>query len=60
MWKQAIVRELGVVLLLKLTALLLLWLAFFHQPNATTTTRQDVDRLLLGSAQPAVTPPTTH
>jgi len=56
MWNQAIVRELAVVLVIKLAALYVIWLAFFHQPDERELTHQEVGQLLLGESDNGVTP----
>jgi hypothetical protein len=48
MWNQAIVRELAVVLVIKLAALYVIWLAFFNQPDERELTHHEVGQLLLG------------
>jgi hypothetical protein len=57
MWNQAIVRELTVVLLIKLTALYVIWLAFFNQPDERELTHHEIGQLLLGESRNSVTPP---
>jgi len=56
MWNQAIVRELAVVLVIKLCALYILWLAFFHQPDERELTHQEIGQLLLGEPHAGVAP----
>lgn len=56
MWNQAIVRELAVVLIIKLAALTLIWLAFFNDPNERELSSHEVGELLLGSPRNAITP----
>lgn len=51
MWNQALVRELAVVLVIKLAALYVIWLAFFHQPDTRELTNQEVGQLLLGETR---------
>jgi hypothetical protein len=56
MWNQTIVRELAVVLVIKLAALYVIWLAFFNQPDERKLTHHEVGQLLLGEARNGVTP----
>jgi hypothetical protein len=56
MWNHAIVRELAVVLVLKLAALYVIWLAFFNQPDERELTHHEIGQLLLGEPRDGVTP----
>jgi len=56
MWNQTIVRELAVVLVIKLVALYVIWLAFFHQPDERELTHQEIGQFLLGETRNG-TPP---
>ena len=51
MWNQVLVRELAVVLVIKLAALYVIWLAFFHQPDTRELTNHEVGQLLLGETR---------
>jgi hypothetical protein len=51
MWKVAIVREIALVLLIKLSALWVIWFAFFHQPDRQEPDAHDVGRMLLGEVR---------
>lgn len=57
MWNQAIVRELAVVLLIKLAALYVIWLAFFNQPDERELTHHEIGQLLLGESADVSAPP---
>lgn len=58
MWNHAIVRELAAVLIIKLAALYVIWLAFFSHPEEQPElTHQEVGRALLGESHNSVTPP---
>lgn len=57
MWNHTIVRELAVVLVLKLAALCVLWLAFFNQGGKPELTHREVGRFLLGESRDAVGTP---
>ena len=62
-WKNRLIRELALVLAIKLAALYGLWFAFFSEPARTVETPADVERALLGSPQArphAPTPITTE
>jgi len=49
MWNQAIVREISVVLVIKLAALYVIWLAFFNHPDEQRElTHQEIGQFLLG------------
>lgn len=54
MWNQTIVRELALVLVIKLAALYVIWLAFFNQPNERELTHQEVGQLLLGESHSGI------
>lgn len=56
MWNQAIVRELTIVVVIKLAALYVIWLAFFHQPDTRELTNHEVGQLLLGESDNGVNP----
>lgn len=56
MWNHAIVRELALVLLIKLAALYVIWLAFFNQPDERELTHHEVGQALLGDSRGGVTP----
>ncbi len=60
MWKDASVREIAVVLAIKLVLLYGLWMTFFHHPDERELTPHDVGHLLLGNAQEAAITPLTH
>jgi hypothetical protein len=57
MWKEAIVREIAVVLLIKLAALYAIWFAFFNQPDGQALSHHEVGLMLLGDTQDAHTSP---
>lgn len=57
MWKEHLVRELAVILVIKLVALYVLWLAFFSQPDEQALSEQQVGQRLLGEPHTVVTPP---
>lgn len=59
MWKQAIVRELAVVLVIKLAAIYVIWSAFFSQPDQRELTHREVGQLLLGESRSATPPSST-
>lgn len=50
MWNQTIVRELAVVLVIKLVALYVIWLAFFNHPDERELTHQEIGQFLLGES----------
>ncbi len=52
MWKSTIVREITWVLLVKLSALWLIWFAFFHQPDRQAPGSDEVGQRLLGELRP--------
>jgi hypothetical protein len=54
MWNQTIVRELALVLVIKLAALYVIWLAFFHQPDERELTQHEIGQFLLGETHSAV------
>jgi hypothetical protein len=60
MWKDASVREIAVVLGIKLILLYGLWITFFHHPDERELTPHDVGLLLLGKSQQAASPPLTR
>ena len=57
MWNQPIVRELALILVIKLIALYVIWLAFFHQPGERELTHHEVGQRLLGVPHDTVTSP---
>jgi hypothetical protein len=57
MWKDASVREIAVVLGIKLILLYGLWITFFHHPDERELTPHDVGLLLLGKSQQAAFDP---
>lgn len=56
MWKDASVREIAVVLLIKLLLLYGIWISFFHHPEERELTPRDIGHLLLGESSQAATP----
>jgi hypothetical protein len=60
MWKEASVREIAVVLVIKLILLYGIWVTFFHHPDKPELTPSDVGHLLLGNphqkANPSINP----
>jgi len=56
MWKDASVREIAVVLAIKLILLYGIWFAFFNHPNERELTHIDVGNLLLGESHRAANP----
>jgi len=56
MWNQTIVREIAVVLVIKLVALYVIWLAFFNHPHERELTHQEIGQFLLGDSHEG-TPP---
>ena len=54
MWNQTIVRELALILVIKLAALYVIWLAFFNQPDERELTQQEVGQLLLGESHSGI------
>ena len=55
MWKEAVVRDIAVVLLLKLVLLYGLWMAFFSHPGERELSPQAVGQQLLGEPPTGVT-----
>ena len=50
MWKNPLIKDLSLVLAIKLAVLYGLWLAFFHQPAASQApTAQSVSQALVGN-----------
>lgn len=47
MWNQALVRELAVILVIKLAALFLIWQAFFSHPAGREITPRNMEQFLL-------------
>jgi hypothetical protein len=57
MWKDATVREIAVVLVIKLMLLYGIWTTFFHRPDERELTPHDVGHLLLGNSHQAAFDP---
>jgi hypothetical protein len=56
MWNQPLVRELAVILLIKLAALYLIWFAFFSAHDERTLTPQEMGVYLLGESRAPIAP----
>lgn len=55
MWNQAIVRELAVVLLIKLAAISAIWFAFFSDSGEGDLTHREMGQFLLGESHDGAT-----
>lgn len=51
MWKQSLMKELAVVVVLKLVVLTLIWHAFFAQPDRQEVTDQVIGNFILGDSR---------